>query len=170
MKIPRKITIEIFDKKNQPVKKEILMGIKIYHNDESYHNLPPFKTEKSGKILINQEDILKNLINHENINAFQPEKIEVEIWNCELTNSILNSLDLLSSNNIKDIKEDLIKRGFDEKSANEYSTISFQKIQEDIRFLNSFKNVENCNTKFQKTKIVDNWKNHDEKNYKFIVE
>ncbi len=167
MKIPNIIEIEVVDRKNKSVEKEILMGMKIYKDSESWYNFSPFKTEKNGKVKLTMKQIFESIDSSINPETFIVEKIEIVIWNCDLTNVILNSIKNYNLITEDQIKNDLINRGFDENLAIKYSKTSFQKILNDIQIWSQYSNVENCTTSFEETLIIDN--SEIEKKYRFVI-
>ena len=60
MKIPIEIEIEVINTKLKSIEKEFLLGLKIFHNKDSYYNFPQLKTNEKGKIIIKQNDIIEN--------------------------------------------------------------------------------------------------------------
>lgn len=169
MNIPKRIKIEIKNKDDIKAKKEIILGLKIYNDDESWHNLSPLKTDKNGKLIIKQKQIIDILFDVQDKRNFIPKKVEIEIWNCEVVNSILNSITSMKSVSKKDIKIDLQKRGLDDDLIEKHSENSFQKLKEDIDIWSVFFNNDNCNTSFINHLISDKWKNDEDKLYKFYI-
>jgi hypothetical protein len=169
MKIPKKIFISILNKKKLKIEAETLFSIKIFKNEDSWYNSTALKTNKNGEIEISQEQLITFINEHENPNLFAPHRIIIEIWNCKITNNILNQVKSFESVNEEQVKKELTDRGFNEDDIIKYTKTTLKKLKEDILFWTPFYNVKNCEISLINETITDYWLDDSEKNYEFFT-
>ncbi|KAF2333732.1 hypothetical protein [Flavobacterium daemonense] len=175
MKIPTKIEIQTIDQSgNSNTMENILFGFKIFvDNDDSYYTTSFFKTDKNGKLILNQSDLINNseLKWEKDINEFKIIKANIYPLEKELTSSIRkaskNYIDITTNKEV--LESQLLREGFTKdnietaKNAIEKMAVQ-QKINNEL-----FKDSKNDLVQIVTTSIDDEWIDDSVKIYKFVI-
>ncbi len=150
----------------------VLLGLKIFTSDGSYHNYSPFKSDMAGHVVLTKQDIIANteLKWEKNFQSKIPTRFELYVWRGE------ESIDLIKTTrelleryeDEKLLEEDLKRRGIaGENMKHALLAISKQAL-EDKKFYLSIKDTINHLIKVHPEKIEGIWLDDSPKLYQFI--
>ena len=174
MKIPEKIEIQIIDKIGNPNRvADILFVFKIFEDAENYYNSSYFKSDKSGMIILSQQEIIKNceLKWESNIDNFSPSKFELSVLDsittAELRNISKNYIDKIA--NETQIEKFLIDNGFSESNIQQAKKVIENTAKQQVENYNLLKTAKNDAVEIVTEKIEDEWIDDSIRIYKFII-
>jgi len=174
MILPTKIDIQIIDRTGglNPLE-NVLFGLKVFINENSWHNYSKFKSNAEGHITLTKLDIIDNteLKWETNIGPAIPTKFALYVWDGQQTEDLIKSTQkLLELYNDKDsIREDLKRRGFaDEQIPGVLEKVN-SKSSEDKVLYEYIKDAVNNYVQIDTDKIEGIWKDSFEKLYYFTI-
>ncbi|MEN2413384.1 hypothetical protein [Flavobacterium mesophilum] len=174
MKIPKQIKIQITDElgNNNPIE-NILFGFKIFESEDNYYTTSYFKTDNSGSIIIDQNDLInKSELKWEiDIESFQSIKTEVFVLDANSTKSVKEA-----SKNYQTItaNKESIEKYLKLSDFNDETIIAATKAinnsaKEQMEIYNLCKDSINDIVEILTEKIEDVWIDNTNKIYKFII-
>jgi hypothetical protein len=175
MILPSTILIQIIDNTGKPNPLEnVLFGLKIFSSDTEYYNYSVFKSNALGQVTLTRQDIIDNTeLKHEsNITSATPTRIELYIWEGEITDIMIRGTQLLLER-LKDsdfIAKDLKNHGVADKEIPRAVEAAQKGAGKDRAFYEYIKDAINNSIEPQPTKINDIWNDTLPKSYQFIIQ
>jgi hypothetical protein len=174
MIIPDTIQVQVFDKQgdSNPIE-HVLLGLKIYTSNGSWHNYSPFKTNASGEAIITQQTIIENtgLKWEKHLFSTTPTRYELFVWGGEMTSSFINSIRRLLElyQDEEGIINDLKRRQVAEADIPKGLEIARNKMEEDIALYQSIEMAVNHVIHADPEKIKGLWEDSLPKSYRFTI-
>lgn len=151
----------------------VLLGLKIFTSDGSYHNYSPFKSDMAGHVVLTKQDIIANteLKWEKNFQSNISTRFELYVWRGEEAISLIeNARRLLELyENEKFIEDDLKRRGIAGESMQHALSVISKKVAEDKEFYLSIKDAINHLIKVHPEKIKGVWLDNSPKSYQFVI-
>lgn len=162
MTLPTKIDIQITDSTGRPNPLEnVLFGLKVFIDEDSWHNYSIFKSNADGHITLTKQDIIDNteLKWETNISPTSPTKFELYVWEGQQTEDLVKSTQrLLELYNDKDfLRQDLKRHGFTDENMNDALASINNKAPEDAALYQYIKDAINNSIKIDTVKIEGIW-------------
>lgn len=173
MMIPEKIEIQIINKAGHPNPiNNLLFGLKIYNNKDSWYNFSPFRSNPDGKVLLTRLSIIINASIIPDENDLEQTEFEIYVWKGQQTDSLIfrTRKSLINMGDDDFIRQDLIRHGVDEKNIADAITITKNKKREEEIFYELIKDAPNNSVQIQTQKIEGIWSDNSPKIYEFIIE
>lgn len=175
MILPECIEIQIVDNKEQPNPLEnILLGLRIFIDDNSYHNYSIFKTNSKGKAILTRQQIIDNTgLSWDEVNREKqvPTRFELYIWDGQSTEifikSTANLLRLYGDSEF--LKNDLIKRGVSLNNIEELLGKVKNKAEEDKKLHEEIRFAINDHIVVKNRELRGEWNDKSPKDYTFEV-
>jgi hypothetical protein len=175
MILPEYIEIQIVDERERPNPLEnILLGLKLFMEDNSYHNYSIFKTNSKGKITLTRQQIIDNSgLSWDKVNRENqiPTRFELYIWDGKSTESLIKSTSNLLKlyDNSEFLQNDLIKRGVSPNNLETELKKVKNKAEEDKKLYEEIRLAINDNITVKNRELHGEWNDKSPKDYTFTV-
>jgi hypothetical protein len=174
MILPVKIEVQITDEVgNAKPLANVLLGLKVFSDNGSWHNYSFFKTNSEGQVCLTKQQIIDNTElkwgNH--FESQTPTKFELYIWDGQSTSELIETTKRLLGiyNDEASIQKDLSRRGVGEDYLSDALKATREKSREDMALFEQIKDAVNGSVQVHTSRIEGIWLDDLPKQYKFAV-